>query len=198
MIHVDDQVISLLKCHHFFYQLFFSLKVIVDPNIIHDHHILIYPFLLYQIQIFHLVFKKHTPYGKSVTIKTEEFPLTKPSIHDTNLVDAQLVITRDADGRHHIGQITYKSEEDTLNQQLSCPHHHNHHHHLTNIPKIKSVRGTGRLTPSSIYNKQSSPSTDQDYSSLTETTPSKPSSSSSLDFKEESIEQPMNHSINYN
>jgi hypothetical protein len=53
------------------------------------------------------------------------------------------------------------------------------------------------VTPSSIYNKQSSPSTDQDYSSLTETTThSKPSSSpssssSSLELKEESIEQPM-------
>jgi hypothetical protein len=48
------------------------------------------------------------------------------------------------------------------------------------------------MTPTSFFSKQSSPSTDQDYSSLTETTThSKPSSSSSLDFKEESIEQPM-------
>jgi hypothetical protein len=48
------------------------------------------------------------------------------------------------------------------------------------------------MTPTSVYSKQSSPSTDQDYSSLTETTThSKPSSTSSLDFKEESIEQPM-------
>jgi len=104
-----------------------------------------------------------TPYGKSVTIKTEDFPLTKRTIHDTNLTDAQLLITRDAEGRHHIGQITYKSEED-LTQQHTCPHHHNQ---TSPIPKIKSARGTGRLNSPSIYNKQSSPSTDQDYSSYT-------------------------------
>jgi hypothetical protein len=104
-----------------------------------------------------------TPYGKSVTIKTEDFPLTKRTIHDTNLTDAQLLITRDAEGRHHIGQITYKSEED-LTQQHTCPHHHNP---SSPIPKVKSVRGTGRLSSPSTYNKQSSPSTDQDYSSYT-------------------------------
>ncbi|CAF3314974.1 unnamed protein product [Rotaria sp. Silwood2] len=130
--------------------------------------------------------QKNTPFGKSVTIKTEEFPLPKPAYHDTNLVDAQLVITRGADGRHHIGQITYKAEEDSLNQPSVCPHHHNLSPSTT---KIKNTRVTGRLTPSSIYNKQSSPSTDQDYSSLTEATPSKPSSISSLDFKDEPIEQ---------
>jgi hypothetical protein len=118
--------------------------------------------------------------------------LPKPSNHDTNLVDAQLVITRGADGRHHIGQITYKSEEDTLNQQPVCPHHHQHHDNPSPPTKTKTVRNIGRMTPTSFYSKQSSPSTDQDYSSLTETTThSKPSSSSSLDFKEESIEQPM-------
>jgi hypothetical protein len=117
--------------------------------------------------------------------------LPKPSIHDTNLVDAQLVITRGADGRHRIGQITYKSEEDILNQQPACPHHH-HNQHQSPPRKMKTARSTEQLTPLSIFNKQSSPSTDQDYSSLTETpTHSKPSSSSSLDFKEESIEQPM-------
>ena len=138
--------------------------------------------------------QKNTPFGKSITIKTEEFPLPKPSNHDTNLVDAQLVITRGADGRHRIGQITYKSEEDTLNQQPTCPHHHHHHHESSPPAKTKPVRNSGRLTPSSIFNKQSSPSTDQDYSSLTEpTTPSKPSSSSSLEFQEEeeSIEEPI-------
>ncbi|CAF3987323.1 unnamed protein product [Adineta steineri] len=134
--------------------------------------------------------QKTTPFGKSVTIRTDEFPLAKPSNHDTNLVDAQLVITRGADGRHRIGQITYKSEEDILNQQQqSCPHHHHHHHQSPPTARIKSARSTGHLTPSSIYSKQSSPSTDQDYSSLTETTPSKPSSSSSLDSKDDSIEQ---------
>ncbi len=116
--------------------------------------------------------------------------MSKPSNHDTNLVDAQLIITRGADGRHRIGQITYKSEEDILNQQPTCPHHH--HNQSPPTSKIKTVRNTGRLTPSLIFNKQSSPSTDQDYSSFIETTThSKPSSSSSLDFKEESIEQPM-------
>ncbi|UJR08986.1 hypothetical protein I4U23_013236 [Adineta vaga] len=133
--------------------------------------------------------QKTIPYGKSVTIKTEEFPLPKPSQHDTNLVDAQLVITRDADGRHRIGQITYRSEEDILNQPASCPHHH--HHRSSPTTKMRNNRVTGRLTPSSIYSKQSSPSTDQDYSSFTETTPSKPSSSSSLDSKDDSLE----HSI---
>jgi hypothetical protein len=72
-----------------------------------------------------------------------------------------LVITRDADGRHHIGQITYKSEEDLTRP---CPHHHRP---SSPIPKIKSVRGTGNFVSASIYNKQSSPSTDQDYSSYT-------------------------------
>ncbi|CAF3729112.1 unnamed protein product [Rotaria sp. Silwood1] len=139
--------------------------------------------------------QKNTPFGKSITIKTDEFPLPKPAIHDTNLVDAQLVITRGADGRHHIGQITYKTEEDILNQPSVCPHHHNQSLSTPPPPtttKIKSTRVTGRLTPSSIYNKQSSPSTDQDYSSLTEAIPSKPpslSSSSSLDIKDEPIEQ---------
>lgn len=109
--------------------------------------------------------QKTTPYGKSVTIKTEDFPLTKPTFHDTNLTDAQLIITRDADGRHHIGQITYKSEEDLL-QPRSCPHHS----HLTlpsPAPKIKSVRGTARFISPSIHRKLSSPNTDQDYSSHT-------------------------------
>ena len=117
--------------------------------------------------------QKNTPFGKSVTLKTEEFPLNKPSTHDTNLVDAQLVITRGADGRHRIGQITYKSEEDTQPANSSCPHHQS-------SPRLKTK--TSPLT----YQKQSSPSTDQDYSSLAETTsPSKPSSSSSLDLNDE-------------
>ena len=144
--------------------------------------------------------QKNTPFGKSITIKTEEFPLPKPSIHDTNLVDAQLVITRGADGRHRIGQITYKSEEDMLNQVPQCPHHHHNHNHQheTSPPsKSKPVRSSGRITPSSVFNKQSSPSTDQDYSSLTEpTTPSKPSPSSSLDFKDDSIEEPPVQPLN--
>lgn len=136
-----------------------------------------------------------------MTLKTEEFPLPKPSNHDTNLTNAQLVITRGTDGRHHIGQITYKAEEDTHPQQPACPHHHPHphpHHQSSPTPpmKRKTVRNSGRVTPSSIFNKQSSPSTDQDYSSFTETTttsPSKPSPSSSVEFKEEeeSIEQTM-------
>ena len=156
----------------------------------HNHHQSDIPILAMTNPNISPSVQKNTPYGKSVTIKTEEFPLPKPSVHDTNLVDAQLVITRGADGRHRIGQITYKSEEDTLNQPPVCPHHHNHNHSPPRITKVKTVRNTGRSTPVSIYNKQSSPSTDQDYSSLTETTPSKPSSSSSLDFKDESIEEP--------
>ena len=135
--------------------------------------------------------QKNTPFGKSITLKTEEFPLPKPSNHDTNLVDAQLVITRGTDGRHRIGQITYKAEEDTLNSQPACPHHHHHQSSPTPPMKRKTVRNSGRVTPSSIFHKQSSPSTDQDYSSLTETTtttsPSKPSPSSSVEFKEEMI-----------
>ena len=133
--------------------------------------------------------QKNTPFGKSVTLKTEEFPLAKPSNQDTNLVDAQLVITRGADGRHRIGQITYKSEENTLNQELSCPQHH--HHSSTPITKVKGIRSMEPSNSSSIYYKQSSPSTDQEYSSLTETTPSKLSSLSSLDCKDETIEQSL-------
>lgn len=113
--------------------------------------------------------QKSTPYGKAVTIKTEDFPLTKPTNHDTNLSDAQLIITRDADGRHHIGQITYKSEED-LTLSRSCPHHHQQQHQVnppSPAPKIKSVRGTGRLVSPSIYRKLSPPNIDQDYSSYT-------------------------------
>ncbi|CAF1015759.1 unnamed protein product [Adineta ricciae] len=135
--------------------------------------------------------QKTNPFGKSVTIKTEEFPLPKPSQHDTNLADAQLVITRGADGRHRIGQITYRSEEDILNQPSACPHHHTHQYRSSPTPKIRNTRNIDRLTPSSMYSKQSSPSTDQDYSSYTETTPSKPSSSSSLDSKDDSFD----HSI---
>ena len=112
-------------------------------------------------------YQKTTPYGKSVTIKTEDFPLTKPTVHDTNLTNAKLLITRDADGRHHIGQITYKSEED-LTQTRPCPHHHpSPTPSPVPVPKIKSVRGTGHLISSTPYNKQSSPSTDHDYSSYT-------------------------------
>jgi hypothetical protein len=130
---------------------------------LHDHHKDI-PILAIPNNTISSTFQKTTPYGKSVTIKTEDFPLTKPTIHDTNLADAQLVITRDAAGRHHIGQITYKSEED-LTQPRSCPHHHPHP--SSPVPKIKSVRGTGRVFSPSIYQKQSSPSIDQDYSSYT-------------------------------
>ncbi|CAF2872250.1 unnamed protein product [Rotaria sp. Silwood2] len=134
-------------------------------------------------------YQKLTPYGKSVTVKTEEYPLSKPTMHDTNLTNAQLIITRDADGRHHIGQITYKSEDD-LNQSHSCPHHHNKQ--SSPIPKIKSVRGTGLLITSSIYDKQSLTSTDQDYSSYTptlsiETNASNISTSGSQQYRTESI-----------
>ncbi|CAM4779929.1 unnamed protein product [Rotaria magnacalcarata] len=111
-------------------------------------------------------FSKVTPHGKSVTIKTEEFPLTKPSGHDTNLANAKLLITRDAHGRHHIGQITYKSEEN-LDQSHACPHHHVRQ--PSPAPKVKSARGTGRLITSSMFNKQSSPSIDQDCSSYSTT-----------------------------
>lgn len=133
----------------------------------HHHHHKDIPILAIPNNTISSSFQKITPYGKSVTIKTEDFPLTKPINHDTNLTDAQLIITRDADGRHHIGQITYKSEED-LTQSHTCPHHH--HPQKSSSPvatKIKSARGTGRITSSSMYNKQSSPSTDQDYSSYT-------------------------------
>ena len=122
-----------------------------------------------------------------MTIKTEEFPLNKPAQHDTDLADAQLVITRDADGRHRIGQITYKAEE--MNHP-TCPHH------STSSPRIKTTmirERKARVTPTT-YDKQSSPSTDQDYSSLAETSASKPSSTSSLDTKDEEewIEQAIN------
>ena len=98
---------------------------------------------------------KSTPFSKIPNMKTEDFPLSKSSsAHNTDLTDAQLVITRDADGRHRINQITYKSEEDLTSQSHSCAHHQK--------SKIQSARGTGRILP-----KQSSPSTDQDYSSYT-------------------------------
>ncbi len=122
-----------------------------------------------------------------MTIKTEEFPLTKPTTHDTNLTNAQLVITRDAEGRHRIGQITYKSEED-LTQPHSCPHrHHQHPNPSSPALKIKSVRGTGRLSSSTSYQKQSSPSTDQDYSSYTLSTSleTKPSTHPTRSYKPE-------------
>ena len=134
---------------------------------------------------------KTNPFGKSVTVKTEEFPLTKPSNHDTNLVDAQLVITRDADGRHRIGQITYKSEEDTLHQQqqqVSCPHHRS-----PSASKMKSTRSSDRLNSTSALHKQSSPSTDQDYSSLTDTTQT--TSKPSFDHKRERSRKPAPNSF---
>ncbi|CAF0805728.1 unnamed protein product [Rotaria sordida] len=136
----------------------------LEPN---EHHTDI-PILAIPTNNISSNFQKTTPYGKSVTIKTEEYPLSKSTMHDTNLTDAQLIITRDADGRHHIGQITYKSEDD-LNQLHSCPHHHHSTKQLSPIPKVKSARGTGHLITPSIYDKQSSPSTDQDYSSYTPT-----------------------------
>jgi hypothetical protein len=189
MIPVDDQVVSGFDSIVSFLQFFFFEGH--HRNDHHHHHHSDVPILAIPNTNISPSVQKNTPFGKSITIKTEEFPLPKPSIHDTNLVDAQLVITRGADGRHHIGQITYKSEEDTLNQKPACPHHH-HQHESPPTTKPKTVRSSGRLTPSSIFNKQSSPSTDQDYSSLTEpTTPSKPSPSSSFEFKEESIEEPM-------
>ena len=95
-------------------------------------------------------------------MKTEEYPLSKPTMHDTDLTDAQLVVTRDADGRHHIGHITYKSEED-LDQVHSCSHRHKE---SSPVPKVRSARGTGCLVPSTIYNKQLSPNTDQDLFSF--------------------------------
>ncbi len=182
---------KLIALNRLFSEVFFCLGHHRSDH--HHHHHSDIPILAIPNTNVSPSVQKNTPYGKSVTIKTEQFPLAKPSNHDTNLVDAQLVITRGADGRHQIGQITYRSEEDMLNQQPNCPHHH--HHHSPPRAKSKIVRQTGRFTPTSIYNKQSSPSTDQDYSSLTETettTPSKPSSTSSLDSQEESIEQAIN------
>ncbi|CAF0773702.1 unnamed protein product [Rotaria sp. Silwood1] len=157
----------------------------LEPN---EHHIDI-PILAVPTNNVSSSFQKTTPYGKSVTIKTEEYPLSKLTMHDTNLINAQLIITRDADGRHHIGQITYKSE-DNLNQLHSCPQHHNKQ--SSPIPKVKSVRGTGRLITSSIYDKQSLTSTDQDYSSYTptlsiETNRSNVSTSDSQQYKTDSI-----------
>ncbi|CAF3544721.1 unnamed protein product [Adineta steineri] len=131
---------------------------------LNDHHTNI-PILAIPTNTVSSSFPKVTPYGKSVTIKTEEFPLSKPTIYDTNLTNAQLLVTRDPDGRHHIGQITYKSEEH-LDQQHSCPHHH-YNQPTTFTPKVRSVRGSGYSTPSPMFTKQSSPSTDQDYSSYT-------------------------------
>ncbi|UJR37224.1 hypothetical protein I4U23_029933 [Adineta vaga] len=131
----------------------------------HDHHNSI-PILAVPSQTNSSTFQKVNSYGKSVTLKTEDFPLSKPTLHDANLSNAQLVITRDADGRHHIGQITYKSEE-TLNPSQSCPHHHNQ---VSPVSTVRSVRGTACSTPSSTFNKQSSSSsTDQEYSSYTQT-----------------------------
>jgi hypothetical protein len=186
---VVRQINSILSCIKSFF-LLEGHRRSEHHNHNHHHHHSDIPILAIPNPNISPSVQKNTPYGKSVTIKTEEFPLSKPSVHDTNLVDAQLVITRGADGRHRIGQITYKSEEDLLNQPAACPHHHNHS--PPPAIKTKTVRSTGRSTPLSIYNKQSSPSTDQDYSSLTETTPSKPSSSSSFDFKDEPIEQSTN------
>ena len=104
---------------------------------------------------------KAIPFGKSVTMKTEEYPLTKPAAYDANLTDAQLIITRDAHGRHHIGQITYQSEENLLNPPLSCPQHP---HPPSPAPKAKSARGTGQITPLFPYNQQPSAIAEPDYS----------------------------------
>ena len=87
--------------------------------------------------------QKTTPYGKAVTIKTEDYPLVRPTFHDTNLNNAQLIITRDNEGRHRIEQITYKSEENLLRPSVSCPHHHS----PSPVPKVKSARGTGQIIP---------------------------------------------------
>lgn len=158
----------------FLFILTVSLSLAARRRSDHHHHHSDIPILAIPNNHISPTVQKNTPFGKSVTIKTEEFPLNKPSNHDTNLVDAQLVITRGADGRHRIGQITYKAEEDTQPATAPCPQHHQSSPRMN----IKS--------PRTIYQKQSSPSTDQEYSSLAETTsPSKPSSSSSLDLKED-------------
>ncbi|CAF0993741.1 unnamed protein product [Adineta ricciae] len=143
----------------------------------HDHHTDI-PIRAVSNQTNSSAFSKTISHGRSVTLKTEDFPLTKPIFHDANLANAQLVITRDPDGRHHIGQITYKSEEN-LHLQQSCRHHHHPHQNPQSpVPKIRSARGTGHSTLSPTSYKQSSPSTDQDYSSYLQTfsTETKPSS----------------------
>lgn len=99
-------------------------------------------------------------YGKAVTMKTEDYPLSKPTSHDTNLSNAQLVITRDPNGRHHIGQITYKSEEN-LHPQPHCPRHPAQ---LSPVPKVRSARASEHCTSSSASNKPLSPNTDREHS----------------------------------
>lgn len=113
--------------------------------------------------------------------------------HDANLSNAKLLITRDAEGRHHIGHITYKSEEN-LEQTHACPHHQ-HSRQPSPVPKVvKSARGTGSLSASSNYSKQPSPSTDQDYSSYSTTfsigtNPTSASINGNRTYKTESVQE---------
>ena len=114
----------------------------------HHHHHSDIPILPLTNQTGSLNGQKTIPYGKAVTIKTEEYPLNRPTHHDTNLNNAQLIITRDNEGRHRIEQITYKSEEDLLRPSSTCPHHHSS---PLPVPKVKSARGTGQIIPPSSY-----------------------------------------------
>lgn len=45
-------------------------------------------------------------------MKTEEFPVCRTTSHENDLSEAQLFVTRDANGRHRIDKISFKSDED--------------------------------------------------------------------------------------
>ncbi|CAF0977157.1 unnamed protein product [Didymodactylos carnosus] len=103
--------------------------------------------------------------GHTVALRTEEFPL-RPTNASSDLRDAELVITRDADGRHRIGQIVYKFEDDLVESKNDhsekCQHSHTHQYTPTKEitpTKIKglSARGTG-IESALNYNKQTTTS----------------------------------------
>ncbi|CAF0724171.1 unnamed protein product [Didymodactylos carnosus] len=90
--------------------------------------------------------------GQPVALRTEQFPL-RPTTGGGDLQGAELVITRGVDGRHRIGQIVYKSEEDLLkprnNHSEKCQHHDTLPKEITpRKSKGLSVRGTGVEYPS--------------------------------------------------
>jgi hypothetical protein len=113
-----------------------------------------------------------------MTMKTEDYPLSRSSIHDTDFTSAQLMITRDADGRHRIGQIIYKSEENLPNPLISCPQHHTNPSSPTT--KIRSARGTGQCAASFIQNSRLLSNIDQDNPSYTTSSSTETKRSSSI------------------
>jgi hypothetical protein len=80
MIHVDDQVVSQLNSIVSLYQILFLIPAHRHSEH-HHHHQSDIPILAIPNPNISSSVQKNTPFGKSVTIKTEEFPLAKPSNH---------------------------------------------------------------------------------------------------------------------